>query len=93
MLEADWYCHHYPSPEGVSVAQGGFAMDCRGENPAPLSEFVHQQIDHKLEHWTSTKSKPSLAEMADPIGLLDQRRYHHECLLSRFGQSARRWSA
>jgi len=51
-LDADWSGYHHPSPAGVPVWRGGCTMDCRGESDRPLSEYVHQQIDHKPEHWT-----------------------------------------
>jgi hypothetical protein len=57
----------------------------------PLSEYVHQQIDHEPEHWTSAGGRVGLDQMTDTLGFQEQRRRHHELLVSHFGEAARRW--
>jgi len=66
-------------------------MDCRGESDRPLSEYVHQQIDHTLDHWTSAGGRVKLGLMDDPLGFQEQRRRHHDLMVNRFGETARRW--
>ena len=90
-FEADWYPYHFPSPLGVPVWLGGCTMDCSGEGERPLTEYVHQQIDHTPEHWTLAGRHVKLAQMQDPLGFQEQRRRHHELLVKHFGTSARRW--
>lgn len=90
-LDADWYCYHFPSPAGVPVLRGGCTMDCRGESDRPLSEYVHQQIDHTLDHWTLAGRRVGLGLMNDPLGFQEQRRLDHDLLVNHFGETARRW--
>lgn len=90
-LDADWYCYHFPSPPAEPVWRGGCTMDCTGEGGLPLSEFVHQQIDHTPEHWTSAGRRVNFGRMDDPLGFQEQRRRHHELLVRSLGEAARRW--
>ena len=90
-IDADWNCYHAPSPGSAPVWRGGCTMDCRGECVLPLSEYVHQQIDHEPEHWTSAGRLVGLDRMNDTLGFQEQRRRHHELLVSHFGEAARRW--
>jgi hypothetical protein len=90
-LDADWSGYHFPSPAGVPVWRGGFPMDCRGESDRPLSEYVHQQIDHRLDHWTLAGRRVKLGLMNDPLGFQALRRRHHDLLVNHFGEAARQW--
>ena len=90
-LDADWSGYHFPSPAGVPVWRGGFPMDCRGESDRPLSEYVHQQIDHRLDHWTLAGRRVKLGLMNDPLGFQALRRRHHDLLVNHFGDAARQW--
>ncbi len=92
-LEAGWGPHHFPSPPRARMRRGGHPMDLdvSGTPTGLLSEFVHQQISHTVDHWRDTAS--SIERTSGPTsGSLDiQRNGHHQRLILHYGRSVLHW--
>lgn len=88
-LEADGYEYHFPSPVSEMPGNGGHPMDLQTVPPANklLPEFIHQQIDHKIEHWLNAGSLLESTEVANSESLCKQRPQHHGLLGQSYGQN------
>lgn len=88
-LDAGDYVYHFPSPPGVYCGHPmNLAVDETGITILP--EFVHQQIDHPIEHWLAAFGivKTTRATRSD---LVNQRSAHHRGLLRKHGDPILQW--
>ncbi|HMV85315.1 MAG TPA: hypothetical protein PLD20_15620 [Blastocatellia bacterium] len=87
-LDADMYEYHFPSPASEPPDNGGHPMELRTLPSATrlLPEFIHKQLDHKIEHWLNAGSLLE-ATVADVSASLEvQRSNHYELLGQSYGQ-------
>ncbi len=88
-LDVGWYPWHFPSPAGLIASRGGFTMDLCAEEERMLlvREYIHEQIDHTLQHWREGGCLLGRAE--SPIRPDDN---HDEFIRQKRGQGHRRHS-
>jgi len=88
-LDAGSYPYHFPSPPQVVSEGGGHPMDLQVSPAAAtlLPEFVHEQIDHSVEHWDKAGQvcKPTTRAMKGELDL--QRSVHHRLLVRKYGRN------
>jgi len=90
-LHSDWCCCHYPSPQEAPLEHGGYAMDLAGGASSLVREYIHEQTDHWLEHFTAAGRRIGEADTSDPAPLSVLRHRHQELLVRFYGENTRRW--
>lgn len=92
-LDVGWGPYHFPSPPHAYVRTGGHPMDLKivPVHTELLSEFIHQQINHTVKHWTDAGGV--IERTSGPTsGSLDlQRINHHRRLVFRYGHYIYYW--
>jgi hypothetical protein len=83
-LQAGWRAHHFPSPPIAPLYLGGHPMDLIMPGPAEdlLPEYIHQPIDHPIDHWIAAGRRCAPVEAATADELVRQRENHHALLCS-----------
>jgi len=85
-LDAGYNAAHYPSPLVVPCSAGGLALDlCRQSVSSFAPEWIHQEIDWQLEHWTSAKRLLVKTERNVPADLPRTRPRHRRLLSTIYG--------
>jgi hypothetical protein len=87
-LDAGSYPYHFPSPPQASIEWGGHPMDLQISPPAAflLPEFIHEQIDHRIEHWDEA-GQFCIATTRPMVESLDKQRCtHHKLLALKYGR-------
>lgn len=93
-LDAGWGgIGHFPAPPEALPDCGGHPMDLRLPSRARTLrlEFIHQQIDHSIEHWIRAGSKCSSTDAPTSADLAKQRICHHRLLIRKYGNSVKTW--
>jgi hypothetical protein len=91
-LDAGWHANHFPSPPMVAPAVGGFAMDLHAVFARRLvPEFIHDQVDHELEDWTSAGRRLERTKPEPGCTLEEARERHHILLTSAYGSTVSNW--
>ncbi len=82
MLEAGWNALHFPSPPQAPLGAGGHCMDLGSAPPgaALVNEYIHQPIEHSLQHWENAGRKCARTTGLGGWDLSEQRRRHHRGL-------------
>jgi len=100
-LDAGWYSYHFPSPP-ESAEGRAMHLGTPGTSILPSPEYIHLQIPLELEDWLTTDEdsadlgllgKTDRATTGEPGGhsLEEQRRHHHQTLVSVFGSGVGVW--
>jgi hypothetical protein len=92
-LDAGWCAHHFPSPPQAKLRKGGHPMDLHEAEQIhkPLSEFIHQQIEHKITHWTAAGEMLEQTSGPTMDRLREQRIMHHRRLIREYKEGVARW--
>lgn len=75
-----------PKAAKVPAPHGGLAMDLNPNNKtAPLlEEYIHQQLDWKIEHFRAAGNRCLPTESASAMGLREARGRHYDRLVNEF---------
>ncbi|MBI1786386.1 MAG: hypothetical protein HYR60_02400 [Acidobacteria bacterium] len=86
-LDAGWNAFHFPSPPQAARNVGGHPMDLRTSPPANglIPEFIHEQIDHRMEHWIRAGGLSGATARVVDGDLASLRRTHHRLLVRSYG--------
>jgi hypothetical protein len=77
----DWFSCHHPSPRQADLRRGGHPVDLHCDPPvdAPLSEFIHPQIEHQIDHYLRDGKLEKMGETV--VRDLDHQRERHRSYL------------
>lgn len=86
-LDAGFNAYHFPSPNSAPLQLGGHPMYLGIAASDLPSEYIHEQIDHTIEHWENAGSLCQQTVTANPKESLARlRQAHHELLNKTYGQ-------